>query len=173
MKNRRFEAWRSENLFVEGMGYVVVARFKGSGAAELGVFLLDTCCLGVKNAFYTVVWSEEYEGTLDRIFAEQPSVKVSPESARKLVEDSVAYAQGFGLNRHPDYKQAARVFGGIDAQACQESFAFGREGKPLYVQGPNDSPAFVEHVLSQLRCHCGPDGYHFLILSDSGGGLAP
>ena len=41
------------------MGHAAVARFRGSDV-EMGVFLLDVFCLGVKDAFYTRVSSAEY-----------------------------------------------------------------------------------------------------------------
>ena len=46
---RPTEAWHTAGLFDRGFGQVIVARFKGSGEAEVGVFLVDTCCLGVKD----------------------------------------------------------------------------------------------------------------------------
>ena len=35
------------------------------------------------------------------------------------------------------------------------------KGKPLYIQGPNDSPEFVSHVLTTLRERSGPVGEKF------------
>ncbi len=43
---------------------------------------------------------------------------VEPCCARKLIEQATQYAQGLGFAPHPDYKKAARVFGGLDAEQC-------------------------------------------------------
>lgn len=162
---RPTEAWRSKGLFEGGMGQVVVARFKGSGEAELGVFLLDVFCLGVKNAFYTRSSAFGYEAVLNRIFQESDSrTELTPACARRLVEGAVAYAGGLGIPPHEDYKLGCRLFGGIDPSECGESFTFGREGKPEYIQGPNDSPRFAENVLRCLRKSCGEGNYHFMVL---------
>ena len=57
----------SGDLFTLGMGQVVIARFKANGAAEVGVFLLDVFCLGVKNAFFEKLDETESEGRLEQI----------------------------------------------------------------------------------------------------------
>jgi hypothetical protein len=42
------------------------------------------------------------------------------------------------------------------------------EGKPLYVQGPDDSAGFITRVLRALKTSCGPGGYDFLLRADCG-----
>ncbi len=162
---RPTEAWRSESLWENGMGQVVVARFKASGEAEVGVFLLDVFCLGVKNASYTRSSAFGYEDLLSRIFPEtDPRTGLTPACARRLVEESVAYAGRFGIPPHEDYKVGCRVLGGIEASGCAETFTFGCEGKPQFIQGPNDSPQFVRNVLRCLDRVCGEGHYHYIVL---------
>ncbi len=164
--SRPTEAHVSANLFEAGIGYVVVARFRGHGEMEAGVFLLDVFCLGAKNAFYTRTSTAEYDtDLLERILPAENRKPLDPPTARKLIEGAVAYAQNLGLAPHPDYKMACRVLGGIQSSDSAATFTFGEKGKPLYIQGPNDSPAFCERILKQLRARCGPDGFHYLIVA--------
>jgi len=163
--NRPTEAYVSANLFEAGIGYVVVARFRGHGEMEAGVFLLDVFCLGAKNAFYTRASAAEYDASLlERILPAGNRKPLDPPTARKLIEGAVAYAQNLGLAPHADYKMACRVLGGIKSADSPATFTFGEKGKPLYVQGPNDSPAFCQRILKQLRTRCGADGFHYLVL---------
>lgn len=174
MSKRPTEAWRSAALFEDGMGQIVVARFKGSGETEAGVFLLDTYCLGVKNAFFVRVSAHEYETRiLGQMFPEGDQLAMTPSCARKLVEDGIAYARRAGIEPHSDYKKAARVFGGIDAAACGESFTFGRDGKPFYVQGPHDSPDYVAHVFRMLRAKLGLTGFHYMVTTGAADEIWP
>jgi hypothetical protein len=164
---RPTEAYVSANLFEAGIGYVVVARFRGSGEIEAGVFLLDVFCLGAKNAFYTRPGAAEYDvDLLDRLLPAANRKPLDPPTARKLVEGAVAYAQNLGLAPHPDYKMACRVLGGIQSSESTATFTFGEKGKPLFVQGPNDSPAFCQRILKQLHTRCGPDGFQYLMVAD-------
>ena len=165
--SRLTEAYVSANLFEAGIGYVVVARFRGRGEMEAGVFLLDVFCLGAKNAFHTRASTAEYDSQiLEQILPADNRKPLDPPSARKLIEGAVGYAQSFGLAPHPDYKMACRVLGGIKSADSTATFTFGEKGKPLFVQGPNDSPDFCQRILKQLRTRCGVDGFHFIILAN-------
>ena len=167
---KRFhEALRSANLFDSGCGYLVVSRFKADARVEAGFFLLDVFCLGVKDAgFHQFSGIADYqEGLIDRIFPAGNSVRMTPEAARKLTEDAISYARGLGFSPGADYKKASRVFGGITTANCVEQFVFGQDDKPLYIQGPSDSPARVERILRALEARCGEDGYHYIVAGDS------
>jgi hypothetical protein len=97
------------------------------------------------------------------LFREHKGRTITPEHARKLVEEAVAYARGFGLPPHPDYEKAKAIFGDIDAGRCQETFVFGREGKPFFVSGPNDSPARCRRIVAALTEHRGLDNFDYLV----------
>lgn len=160
-------AYHSADLFEVGIGYVAICRFKATGDAEAGVFLLDVFCLGAKNAFFSKIGADEFEGFLSNLFPRAP-VELSAGCGRKLVEDAVAFAGRFDLAPHADYKQACRVFGGINAKECDMVFEFGKDGKPLYVSGPNDSPAQIDRIMSKLAKHAGTGKFDFLIEAPGG-----
>jgi hypothetical protein len=162
--SRPTEAYVSANLFESGIGYVVVARFRGSGEMEAGVFLLDVYCLGAKNAFYTRASAAEYDTELlERLLPVDNRKPLDPPTARKLIEGAVAYAQNLGLAPHADYKMACRVLGGIKSSDSTAMFTFGNKGKPLFVQGPNDSPAFCQRVLRLLETKRGKGGFDYIL----------
>jgi len=162
---RPTEAWCSADLFKSGFGQVVVARFKLSGEAEAGVFLVDVYCLGVKNAYFARVSEWEYDTKILARMTETGGGKesLSPACGRKLIEGAVQYAQSLGLAPHPDYKKACRVFGGIRPEECERAFTYGQDGKPLFVQSPNDSPEVVDHVMTTLTRRLGTDGFHYIL----------
>jgi hypothetical protein len=90
-------------------------------------------------------------------------VPIHPTYARKLVEGAEAYARELGFGPHPDYQLAKRIFADIDATACPTSFSFGKDGKPFFIVGPNDSPKKVKKILDTLTKCCGPDGFRYLV----------
>ncbi len=163
-KKRPTEAWLGRGIEQCGMGYVIVARFKADGEAEAGVFLLDMKCLGVKDAFLSRLSGAEYQTRLvDQIRGHSGLDPISPACARRLVEDAVAYGRRFGFEPHADFRMAQRVFGGINPAEAERTFTFGDNGKPMYIQGPNDSPEFAAQVTAQLLRHCGRDGFNFVL----------
>jgi hypothetical protein len=165
---RPTEAWRDAEMFENGLGTVVIARFKANGDAEIGVFLVDVFCLGVKDGVFGYVGAVEYEDRLKRLFGGTTPVAIPPAEARALVEASVAYARKHGLEPHPDYRLAQRIFGGIDPSKNTATFTFGKDGKPFFFQGPNDSPEFVEMVLTRLQQKCGEGNFAFAVMPGSG-----
>ena len=166
------EAFRSANMFDTGMGYVLVSRFKSDGLVEAGVFLLDTFCLGVKNAFFSRLNQSEYENRLvQKVFAKDGNQPLTPACARKLVQDAVAYAQHLGFAPHPDYKKACRVFGGISVTECNEVFTFGKDGRPCFIQGPDDSELFCRKAMTLLTIRCGEGNFDYIVVADDMGGL--
>jgi hypothetical protein len=145
------------------MCHVMICRHRGSGETEAGIFLVDTYCVGVKSAFYQKFSRGALDELREKVFREQENETMAPACARKFVEDAVAYARGLGLPPDPDYKHAARVLGGLDAGQCDTVFTFGKDGKPLFVQGPNDTGAFIQRVVTALRLSRGEGNFNLML----------
>lgn len=143
----------------------MMIRQRKPGFYDIGVFLIDQGCLGVKDAMFDTVdefeLAEYREHYFNFDFEERDGAW-----GRKFVEKAVAYAKKFGFKPHRDYKKASRVFGGIKSSDCQETFTFGHEGKPFYVQGSAESNQQANRIIQLLRAHCGEDGFHFLLATE-------
>ena len=155
------EALVPVNLWVEGMGALVIARQMPDGRVAFANFLVDTYCLGVKNAAYKIASPIEYramKAELNRVGRQRP---VAPEMFAKLIADAVEYARAIGFEPHPDFDPAQLLLAGIDTSACTDRFEFGKVGKPFYVQGPHDSPARASAIAAKVQAA----GGHFAIVS--------
>jgi hypothetical protein len=151
----------------QGMPQVVVSRLLPDGTVACSVFLLDLYCLGVKDAFLRVVTRGEFENELLGGFESRFGVtELTAACARKLVEGAVEYARNLGFSPHADYAEAKAIFGDIDPAACAKEFKYGKDGKPLFIPGPFDTPARCERIVRTLTEHCGPDGFNTLVIAD-------
>ena len=155
----------SEKLFETGIGQVLISRKRRDGCYPTSIFLLDVYCLGVKNAFFNVFNEFDYEDMKSQVESRDKQRFIHPSCVRKLVEGAVAYAKDLGFSPYKDYKKANQIFGDIDATSCPKTFTFGKDGKPFFISGPNDTPATNNHVIDVLTRHLGPDGFHFLTAS--------
>ena len=126
------------------------------------MFLLDVYCLGVKNAFYLVSSPEDYALNMSGYGEDVSYERVHPSCLRKLVEGAVDYARKLGFAPHPDYARAVKLFGDIEAAPCPERYTYGKDGKPLYVSGPHETPAQSRKILDTLTRRLGPGGFHFM-----------
>ena len=164
----RYEAFIEKSWRTSGITQLIVARIRADGSADIGFFLVDFWCLGVKDAFLEEDASESFlrEFLTERL-PEEFSERVHPACAKKMIAGAIAYAERLGFAPPRDYRKARRALSGLDATACSETFTFGRDGKPFYVKGPDDTPERVERVLALLEARCGPDGFGYE-LADEG-----
>jgi len=151
------------NLFDTGIGSIVIARMLPNGLLACAFFLVDVYCLGVKDVIYRDMEPERLEEYLTRASEEQDFDNSEPSRARKLIRDAVAYAAGVGLEPAAAHKVIEPIFGNADADACTETFTFGRDGKPFFVNGPKDTPARIRQISNILNERCGPGGWEFMI----------
>ena len=153
----------TEGIFDIGIGYVVLGRTISPAKVATGVFLVDVYCLGVKNAYYAERTHEQLREMIDRITGDDPIVDIAPECARKIVDGAIAYGKEFGFTPHADYPPAGALFGVIDAGACPAEYEFGKDGKPFYVSGPNDTPAKIRKIIHTLTTKVGEGNFDFMV----------
>ena len=145
-----------------GAGNVMVARRRGD-LWEVGIFMIDRFCLGVKNAAFVSDYDDRDVDDLLEKFFESGYEEKDAAWCRKFVEGAVDYARRLGFAPHGDYKKASRVFGGVKAADCAETFAYGKDGKPFYIQGPFEDQRAAERIMGRLRARCGDNGFHFAV----------
>jgi hypothetical protein len=160
------ECLMTSELFDVGIGNVILSRKMPGGDIAVGLFLVDVYCLGVKDAFLALRTEVDYEEIIDSRFGREKLETLHPTCARKLVEGSVAYASDLGLNPHKDYAGARRIFGDLDPDACPRTFEYGKDGKPFYMSGPNDTPARSRKIIETLTKKVGEGNFHYTLALD-------
>jgi hypothetical protein len=123
----------NEGLFEIGMGTLVLARGLTSDDLDVGVFLLDTFALGIKDVTFNQMDSEAIESYLDEPAETLRMVPIDPSKARKLLRELAAWSKGQGFTPHKEFAAVERIFGDVDADASDAVFQFGEGGKPVLV----------------------------------------
>lgn len=67
------------------------------------------------------------------------------------------YARSLGFAPHPDFSRARAALGPWEGPSA---ITFGKDGKPYYLNGPNDEP---RRVLATLERSVGRDGFDFVL----------
>jgi hypothetical protein len=151
----------TESLFDLGMGTLVLARGATPNHIALSSFLIDVFCLGIKDVMFESVEIKVFEMYMDVTDAGSPMVSVDPSDARKLLRDLAAWSQSIGFAPHQDFAAVERIFGDVSADASDAVFWFGRDGKPVYIPGPNDTAPLIRRRIAQLQKCLGDDGFGF------------
>ena len=155
----RRDGWEDVDLGPDGpagMALVLVARAGRHDRVSVCGYLVDTFCLGVKDAL-----GPESIRQRDRLhFARTyfmvfpgPALPAPIDLAQHLVHGAAAFAAGLGFDAHPDFA-AVRGHLGELSEPC--AITFGQHGRPLYVPGPRDDPIAVMKTLTGA---VGRDGF--------------
>ena len=143
---------------VSGLVMVLVARERGS-SVRVCEFLVDTWCLGVKNALGPKpVERRKLPSFCADAFRSYPGapVEVPLVLAQRIVFGAIGYARGLGFEPHADFAKAAGHLGEWDGVCDLE---FGRDGMPMYIEGPHDDTWRIMHTLRQ---NVGDGSFHYL-----------
>jgi hypothetical protein len=143
-----------------GLVSVLVARDQGRGKFSVCGYLVDAYCLGVKDVTGPQVTDSRGLLALSRRFFsayEGQPLEAPVELARHLVFGSVEYARTLGFEPAPDFENVADHLGSWSGPS---SIGFGRDGKPLFIQGPRDNAAAI---INTLERSAGRDNFDFLV----------
>lgn len=145
--------------FAGGLAGVMVARADRSSRVTVCGWLVDTFCLGVKDAVgpRTMSSSGLFEFSRRFFSAFDVTPRTAPlELAQQVVHGAIAYADTFGFTPHPDFAATAPFLGPAPPQC---PIRFGREGVPFYVSGPRDNP---RQVIAALEATAGAGNYQYI-----------
>ena len=142
-----------------GLVTVLVARDRSGSKAGVCFYLVDTWCLGVKNAAGPELMDRRrLSGFIEQLFGafDEPPVQVPLDLGKQIVYGAIEYARELGFDPHPDFERAAKYLGDWDGR-CE--LTFGRHGKPMYISGPSDDG---ERITRQLHRRLGEGNYNFM-----------
>lgn len=159
-----YETLMYEHIFDEGIGYVIVSRKKKNGDVVAGFYLVDVFCLGIKDTFASVMTQEEYEEHKSHLVDGDGSYYVtkSPNYIFNLVYGAADYAEELGFKPEKDFAVAEYILDAVDTIEY-EDIPFGSDGRPFYIEGPNDKAATI---LSTLRKHLSEEDFDFVLLGE-------
>jgi len=151
------ECFVPTELWKCGIGQIIMSRTNNRGDIAVGIYLIDTYCLGIKDCFVYLTNAYEYQNMLENMRNSSGEMEIVEASyANTLITKAAEYANQFGFKPHSDFSKASRLLRGIPTNEEHE-FSFGRDGKPLYIQGPNESPTEVRRILKTLESSKGAE----------------
>lgn len=132
-----------------GLASVLIARRHRYDKVSVCGYLADVYCLGVKNTYGPEVMDDlELRRFLSVFFSAYHTdpIEAPIELAREIVWGSIEYARGLGFEPHPSFDAVSAHLGPSTGQG---GITFGKDGKPLYISGPHDSPGSVIRTLER------------------------
>ncbi|MEO8149360.1 MAG: hypothetical protein ABI723_17070 [Bacteroidia bacterium] len=146
-----------------GITNVLIVRQEPGGKYTIGYFCVDVFCLGIKNVFCNCHIDEEGRDKLRKSF-ESGALNVSPSFAHNLIYGAVDYAAELGFSPHKDFPFAENVLDETLIDDGIDEIEFGKNGEPLYFEGPNDN---TKQIIAHLDKFVGEGNYKFVAKADS------
>ncbi len=143
-----------------GVALVVVAKPHGYDRLAMCSYLVDTWCLGVKNAMGPKrLGRRELEALRRQCYAPWQShgIPIRLELAQHLVLGAAEFARRLGFDAHRDFQRARSLLGSWEGPSA---ITFGHDGKPHYINGPYEDP---RRVLATLERAVGRGGFHYTV----------
>lgn len=145
----------SSSLFRVGAGAALLMRGTSREEQHVACFMLDTYCLGVKDALSHTMDRQEAEVMLLSLQQADPMDPIDPGALRKLLHDVVAWSESNGFPRHSDYARVEALFGDIEPSDHDYTPSFGHEGRVIYIPGPAESAAQIRRRTEIVRARFG------------------
>ena len=144
----------------KGMAHIFLSRKQPNNKLILGVYLVDIFCLGLKNTFCNANLSmEEYQKLKLSLLEETAISSYSPGKACRVINGAIEYAKRIGFKPQKDFDLSKYVLEGLQNNDYDLTLEFGKDGKPLYIAGPDDD---FEAIIETLRKNVGEDNFHFI-----------
>jgi hypothetical protein len=153
---------RTGDTGVSGLVSVLVARRARHDKVSACGWLVDAYCLGVKDTVGPRTMDQADLAAFTRSFFAAypgPPLPAPLDLAQHLVFGAVAYAGDLGFEPARGFETTT---GHLGPWAGPSAIQFGRDGRPVFVQGPHDDP---NRVLAKLDHAVGPGNYDFLVVS--------
>ena len=156
---RLHECLLYEGLFENGKGHVIIAKVNQVGDLKVSFFLLDVFCVGIKDVFTRSLDIQEYDGKLREISHKIGNHhQVEPSYACTLIQKTHEFSASLGITKPGIKEEVRKILRGIPTDKTL-SFAFGHDGRPMYVPGPDDSQGVVNKILKALDKSVGSGNY--------------
>ncbi len=143
-----------------GMAIVLITKTMPSGKNIIGLYMVDVFCLGLKNTLYKFGLNEfeTQEFKMD-LSSKYEMVPVSVNEAHNIIYGGIDFAEELGFKPHNDFDITEFMLDPDYIDAGIDEIEFGKEGKPLFVAGPNDN---INRILNTLELNLGEGNYDFL-----------
>jgi hypothetical protein len=156
-----FECIVNSDWKVTGMANVIVSRKHSNENITAGMYLVDTKCLGIKDASYWFNIPEtQYRTILKHASATMKLETVPYTLAHSIVFAGLQFAEDYGFKPHKDFTSVAQYILEEDTDDIELiEIECGMDGKPAFISGPYDDAAKIARIVAQLEKTAGPGNF--------------
>ena len=133
-----------------GMAHVIVTRMRPSGNLVMGAFLVDTFCLGVKDAgYHENMTPSDFEEYLNNYKRGMRLEEISYNEAHNIIYGAMAFAEECGIKPAKEFDPAGYILEEDTDEIPLIEYDFGKNGKHFLVVNPDRKEMPYYHILKK------------------------
>ena len=133
-----------------GMAHIVVTRVRQSGNLVMASFLVDTFCLGVKDAgYHENITSSDFEEYLNNYRDGMGLEEISYNEAHNIIYGAMAFAEDGGIYPVKEFDPAGYILEEDTDDIPLIEYDFGKNGKHFLVVNPDRKEMPYYHILKK------------------------
>lgn len=127
-----------------GLLHVVVARQHAGGTYTLGIYFVDTYCIGVKESFFMFNISPYDYETIINDMKSNGNIEASYEEAHNIIYGAVAYAEELGIKPDKSFNLMQYMLEEDTDDIPLIEYEFGKDGHPcLSVESRQEANKYI------------------------------
>ncbi len=156
-----YECLISDNWKDSGLARILLSRKQPNNESIIGVFLVDVYCLGLKNTFCNSnIAIGDYQNLKLKMFQESSPIVCHSGLANRIIYGAIEYAKKLGFEPQKDFSLSQFVLDETSDMDLSFDIEFGKDGKPLYISGPDDN---TDYIIKKLIKNVGEGNFDYLV----------
>lgn len=133
-----------------GMAHVIVTRVRPSGNLVMAAFLVDTFCLGVKDAgYHENMTPSDFEEYLNNYRKGMGLEEISYNEAHNIIYGAIVFAEEGGIKPAKEFDPAGYILEEDTEDIPLIEYDFGKNGKHFLVVNPDRKEMPYYHILKK------------------------
>lgn len=134
----------------KGMAQIIISRVRPNGNIVMASFLVDTFCLGVKDAgYHENMTTESFQDYLDNYKYGMGLEEISYEEAHNIIYGAIAFAEDGGIKPSKDFDPAGYILENDTEDIPLIEYDFGKNGKHFLIVNANRREMPFYHILKK------------------------
>lgn len=133
-----------------GMAHVIVTRVRPSGNMVMATFLVDTFCLGVKDAgYHENITPSDLEAYMNKYKNGMEVKEISYDEAHNIIYGAMAFAEEGGIKPAKEFDPAGYILEEDTDDIPLIEYDFGKNGKHFLTVSPDRKEMPYYHILKK------------------------
>lgn len=140
-------SWREH-----GLANITLSRKQPNDLIVIGSYLVDTLCLGLKDTFCEVNFTDSiYKRFKVKMYRDEIPIDCKISTAHTIIYGGIKFASSLGFKPQKDFTLSKYLLEKPENIEIDNSIEFGKDGKPMHIQGPYDDTNLVFETLAQEK----------------------